>query len=379
MASYSDDENNGNLHETEEVKQKRRESRDDAWVDILVGTQSRRIGDQDAGFVDRRRGPQSRHSDPDIASLQVAQVLAAVQNRSPSPPSMMERVDRDYGMDHHVRDLDVDEVESVPKRSNSDPSSGSEESEVVLAYSASENAKIDNLQPLESALTSRQLAKHQRRIGYFDLHPDRRQALAQSTLDDDSDDPVSRLADDSDDDFDDDRVYGPPEAVRPLPVPPGKQIQPSVLEPIINSTPTLTSPTEAKETRFSVPLPNGNDGPSTPSKTAALIEMYRERERISPTNPANNTPVPSVPIIIAPLPPSRLPVRTTSLPKEGAPLPQPSLFPALSPKASPPKLSPPESSRVDLPRIQIEETGRSSPARYVHGAPLHNVLEEEEE
>jgi hypothetical protein len=44
MASYSDDEHNANLHETEAVKQKRRdsESRDDAWVDILIGSQTRR-------------------------------------------------------------------------------------------------------------------------------------------------------------------------------------------------------------------------------------------------------------------------------------------------------------------------------------------------
>ncbi|KAF8803980.1 hypothetical protein BYT27DRAFT_7108311 [Phlegmacium glaucopus] len=380
MASYSDDEHNESLHETEAVKQKRRESRDDAWVDILVGTQTRRMGQQDADVGNRRKGPHSRHSDPDIASLEVAQVLATVQNRSPSPPSMMERVDRDYGMDHHVRDLDVDEVETVP-RSSVAPSINSDESETV-PYNESERGDVDGpVPPLESLLTSRQIARHQRRIGYFDLHPDRRQALTQSTLDDD---PRVKLADDSDEDTDDERLYGPPETVRPLPVPPGQQVQPRVPGPlpVIDSIPILNPLPDAKEKRpFTPPdIHSGNGGsiaPPTPSKTAALIEMYRERERESTAKPAATIPVTPMPIIIAPLAPSRLPVRVASLPKEGAPLPQPPLLSAPSPKVSP--KSSPESTHIDLPRIQLEETGRSSPARYVHGAPLHNVLEEEEE
>jgi hypothetical protein len=387
MASYSDDEHNGNLreNETEAVKQKRRESRDDAWVDILIGSQTRRMKDQDIEIGDRRRGHHSTPSDPDIASLEVAQVLATVRNRSPSPPSMMmERVDRDYGMDHHVEDLEVDEVEPYPRMSTMGPSTSSDESEAVLAYEA-ENADLESLEPPEPVLTSRQMAKHQRRIGYFDLHPDRRQALAQSILDDDE--MRARVAEDSeDDDIDDDRVYGPPDpVVRPLPVPPAQQVQPRILEPspvvpspVVDPIATLNLPTEAKEEHpFTPDTTNGNDSsiaPSTPSKTATLIEMYRERERGSPVNPTLTTPVP---IIIAPLTPSRLPVRIAPLLKEGTPLPQPPLLSTSSPKPSP-KPSP-ESTRNDLPRTALEETGRSSPARYVHGAPLHNVLEEEEE
>ena len=382
MASYSDDEHNGNLHETEAVKQKRRESRDDAWVDILIGSQAHRKSEQDAEIVDRRRGHHSKHSDPDIASLEVAQVLATVHNRTPSPPSVMDRVDRDYGMDHHVRDLDVDEVETIPRMSSVGPSTGSDESEAVLAYNEPDSGDVESLEPPEPILSSRHLARYQRRIGYFDLHPDRRQALAQSSLHDDDDDLRAKLAEDSDDDIDDDRVYGPPEGIRPLPVPPGQKVQPRVLEPssVINPISTVNPPSETKE-RLPFTLPdNHNDNgssiaPSTPSKTATLIEMYRERERGSPPNPA----LTSAPIIIAPLVPSRLPVRTTSLLKEGAPLPPPSLLSTSSPKVSPSKPSSPESTRNDPQHIQLEETGRNSPARYVHGAPLHNVLEEEEE
>ena len=381
MASYSDDEHNGNLYEPESVKQKRRESRDDGWVDILVGSQNRRIGEQDAGFVDRRRGQPSRHSDPDIASLEVAQVLATVQNRTPSPSSMLERVDRDYGMDHHVRDLDVDEVETIPRMSSVTPSSDSEEeSEAILAYNEAEGADVDSLRPPESVLTSRQMAKYQRRVGYFDLHPDRRQALARSSLDDDEpNDPMAKYADDSDDDIDDDRLYGPPEAVRPLPVP-GQQVQPHIVvsSSVVGSTPTFNPATEARDKR---PTHNGHGNsatPSTPTKTAALIELYRERERGSPITPAVTNPHNFVPIPIVPLAPSRLPVRTASLPKEGASLFQPPLLSTLSPKDSPPKPSPPESTLMNPPCIQLEETGRTSPARYVHGTPLH-VLQEEEE
>ena len=391
MASYSDEEHNGNLHEPEDVKQKRRESRDDAWVDILIGSQSRRRSEQDAEIVDRRRGHHSKHSDPDIASLEVAQVLANIHNRTPSPPSVtvVDRVDRDYGMDHHVRDLDVDEVETIPRMSSVDPSTGSDESEAVLAYNEPDGGDVDSLEPpSEPILSSRHMARYQRRIGYFDLHPDRRQALAQSSLHEDDDDELrAKLAEDSDDDdIDDDRVYGPPEGIRPLPVPPVppvQQVQPRVLEPssVINSVSTPKPPSETKEKLpFTLPDTHNNNvaaiAPSTPSKTATLIEMYRERERGSPLN----TAPPPAPIIIAPLAPSRLPVRSVSLPKEDAPLPQPSLLSTSSPKvSSPPKPSSPESTRSDPPRIQLEETGRSSPARYVHGAPLHNVLEEEEE
>ncbi|KAF8151798.1 hypothetical protein B0H34DRAFT_665136 [Crassisporium funariophilum] len=393
MASYSDDERNGSIDEPETAKQQRRESSTDAWVDILVGSQNRRIGGQDVEVaVDRRRAARNRRSDPDMASQEVAQVLAAVQNRSPSPPSMIERVDRDYGMDmdQHVQDLEVDEVETVPRRSEA-RSAETDESDVGLAYDESENAHAADVDtPPEGPLNSRQMARQQRRLGYFDLHPDRRQAVTHSVVDED---PRDKLARDDSDDEDDERVYGAPE-IRPLPVPPVVQKpqpqihEPSPMTPTKSTVSTLNQSPEVKEkTPISSPesiIPshtgngNGAAAPSTPSRTAALIGMYRDLERGTPPKPAV-APLVTVPIVIAPLAPSRLPVRAPSLPKEGAPLPQPPLLSATpSPKPSP-KPSPPESSLIDLPRIPHDESGRNSPARYVHGAPLHNVLEEEEE
>jgi hypothetical protein len=374
MASYSDDEHNGEEYEMEDDKQRRRESSTDAWVDILVGSQSRRLGGQDAELADKKRG--GNRADPEMASMEVAQVLAAVQNRSPSPSSVMERVDQDFGLDQHVEDLDIDEVDVVPRRSME-----TEESDAGgLAYDES-SVGHEQLDGDGGVMTARQLARHQRRVGYFDLHPERRQGLTQSV----ADDPRVKLASDSDDeDADEDsQVHLPPD-VRPLPVPPGAGTppkpqttlhEPAPLVPSKSTVSALNQSFEVKNANAAIPPP-GPAAPVTPSKTAALIEMYRERERGAPTKPAS--PPQIIPLVIAPLAPSRLPVRAASLPKDTIPLPQPPLAAAASP-STPPKPTTPEPTLIDLPRINLEETGRNSPARYVHGAPLQNVVEEEEE
>jgi hypothetical protein len=202
-------------------------------------------------------------------------------------------------------------------------------------------------------------------------------------------DPRARLArDDSEDEEDDERLYGPPEGVRPLPVPPVVVVpipKPTLVEPTPLITkkaavPTLTQTPVVRQVNTTLPTPptptNGHGAlPVTPSKTAALIEMYRERER------GGTTPVAATPIIVAPLAPSRLPVRNASLGKDVTPLPQVPLLAVPTPttKVSP-KPSSPEPELTDVPRIiPLEDTGRNSPARYIHGAPLHNVIEEEEE
>ena len=124
----------------------------------------------------------------------------------------------------------------------------------------------------------------------------------------------------------------------------------------------------------------------TQSKTASLIEMYRERERQSsaPTIPA------TAPLQIQK--PSRLPVRSSSLPQEEAtskpaPASSPSAKPSVTPArtVSPDHVDDDDDEDDEIAGIEpaqpyvLGELGRSSPMRYVHGAPLHNVLEEEEE
>ena len=365
MASYSDDEANESLDEPEHVKQRRRESSAEAWVDILVG--------QDAETTVEK--VHVRRSDPDLARQEVAQVLAAVQNRSPSPPSV-DRVDRDYGMDQHIdqqiSDTDVIEVEHVPRASRSAESeerSHQTHESIATTHSAEgdEGAAV---------LNARHVLRQQRRLGYFDLHPERRKTNVESIVDD----PRVRLADDSDEE-EDCELYGPPDPVRPLPVPPTSLTKPIIHEPspITPIKSLLQNLDRSPETKN----PIGVTSPSSAtSKTAALIEMYRERER--GTTPAKPSPHTSP---VAPLAASRLPVRISSLTKD-APEPEPApLIPALTipppPKVAPPPAKPSEPELehldADVPRIPFEDPDRSSPGRYVHGAPLHNVLEEEEE
>jgi hypothetical protein len=62
------------------TKEERRRSKDDAWVDILVASHSRHPGNQDAELR-RPGGPRPRNAsrpDPEAASAEVAQVLAAI-------------------------------------------------------------------------------------------------------------------------------------------------------------------------------------------------------------------------------------------------------------------------------------------------------------
>lgn len=89
--------------------------------------------------------------------------------------------------------------------------------------------------------------------------------------------------------------------------------------------------------------------------------------------------------------PSRLPVRSSSLPQDEKEKPTPKPIRALpTPPQPPAPVREPSPELDDDNDEDIEgleptqpylagEVGRSSPMRYVHGAPLHNVLEEEEE
>lgn len=431
MASYSDDELNGDdgrsgLDEPEDVKQRRRESSADAWVDILVGSQDR-LGSQSAAIRSDKRGKRDRKSDPDLASKEVENVLASMRNlRAPSPGSCL-FVDREKEREYGGSDTDVVEVETVPRliikkngyASNWERSLDSEEESSQAHTGGDETDEV----PPAALLNARQVLRQQRRLGYFDLHPERRNAQAQSILDD----PRERLAGDSDDD--DGNEYGSGEGsdyahadrmARPLPIPPGGTTpiltttmpttrvihEPSPVTPVKSIIQSLNqSPEVNKAANPQIQTPNSPG--SVTSKTAALIEMYRERERGGgsshtlssrpSTSPgALGSPAPlSLPV--APLAPSRLPVRSSSGPKETPntpvipppptiPAPVPTTPPKVIPVPLPPTLAIPEpedqlniGTEIEVPRLAFEETGRASPGRYVHGAPLHNVIEEEEE
>ncbi|OJA17851.1 hypothetical protein AZE42_08897 [Rhizopogon vesiculosus] len=364
LASYSDDElNNVTSSSTgERDNEAKRRSRDDAWVDILVATHHRRMVGQDVEI--RQRAARAKVSqDPAIASLEVAQVLAGV-GRARSP-------------------ITDDEPEPIP--------------EPAAAPSIkSEDVDVDSVMSYPKTVTS----SVKKRLGYFDLHPERRPPPSPKPM---------GVGEDSD--GDEEVRYGspdmPPLSKFPIPANTDRSAYPQPLRGSMDTeesdyAPTSTNSyqdvselayedhraTKEKESAHprveTIALPQVMaTAPMTPEKgekertrTAALIEMYREREKKSSTT--------------TPLPTLRVPVRSASppTPTKDAILPP---VPVTQPETV---VVTPADEIVEEPVVatdlQDEEylqplnllydgTGRDSPGRYVHGAPLHNVIEEEEE
>lgn len=357
LASYSDDEFNESASMkalTPAQKNERRMSRDDAWVDILVAAHNRRMGSQEMERRPGGKGLKGGRSDPELASQEIAMVLAGVRARSPLSDD--EEV--------QVRQSVVDPIPNI----------------TPLEEPKEEDPDIESVMSYPKA----------KRVGYFDLHPERRPGKETPP----SVRPQVNAGDSDSDDVPDKLVYGTPEnTVIPSPEPmrPSFETEGSEYGPSASSSPTgeIDVPEfvdyerrrEEKESLHSraesmtLPQLTNNDDPkSTPqSKTASLIEMYRERERQS----------------LAPTTPSKLPVRVPSLsPKDAEPPRDPLVArvpsPEFVPESDPPEIGDEAGSEVgadylSLPDLSFTESGSSSPGRYIHGAPLHNVMEEEEE
>jgi hypothetical protein len=284
----------------------------------------------------------------------------------------------------------IDEIQVIPRRhTEPDIFHNDDQSEQTQ-----EQDDDDDDDEGPSVLSLRDAQKQHRRLGYFDLHPERRPMLKP----DDDEDPRSRLTDaDSDEDEDDEDIYGPLEDSNAPPSVPPKYSPEKRPEPplaVIDIPNFDFDDSEWENERLNAesmisvksPIVSANDGegsgssnastskPQIQSKTAALIEMYRERERALPAQPVVVIPAASPATIYIPpaIQPSRLPVRALPPPPKETTLPT---IPTSSTSAVPPLEIPP----VDPSRAVLEESGRGSPIRYVHGAPLHNVLEEEEE
>jgi hypothetical protein len=346
LASYSDDELNGGLGRPM-TKREKRQSKDDAWVDILVSGSSRRFGTQDAVM-------KSRRSDPDLAKQEVAQVLAAV-----NPPS-----------DDEQDEIVMEPVYEPMRFSVEIPPSSVDNGPFGANTTEGEEEEEEGGGEGEEGGDGTTPALRPRRPGYFDLHPERRRAVIPTA----EDDPRTRLAyDDSDSEADHTRKEsldwsrhsGDNEREQRAPA------------PVQNLTPPRALPPKP-DVKLSPPHTNGGSllpspvipqpQPTPPkSKTSSLIEMYREKERAAAQpspQPARLSPQPSA----SPQPVPQQPIRPLPIP---VPKPGPSDVPP-----PPPRTPSPNPSGDPLAEYDQSPNG---PGRYVHGAPLHNVLEEEEE
>lgn len=355
LASYSDDELNNVTPSSAGDREEKRRSRDDAWVDILVATHNRRMGGQDVEM--RQRGARGKvMQDPAIASLEVAQVLAGVRARSP---------------------MSDDEPEPIPEPS-------------AAPSMMSEDVDVDSVMSYPRTVTS----SVKKRLGYFDLHPERRPVPSPK--------PMS-LGEDSD--GDDEVRYGSPDMSSPskFPIPPktdtssySQPMRSSIETEESNYAPTSTHSLElayedhhaAKEEESVRRITGGlalqqlmASAPMTPekgekerSRTSALIEMYREREKKS----SMTTPLPTLrpPVRSASLP---TPTKDTALPPVPVVEPEPVVVTPVGEIVEEPVVTPVLQDEEFLQPLNLLYNGRDSPARYVHGAPLHNVIEEEEE
>lgn len=324
-------------------RHRRRLSKDDAWVDILVASNSRRLNTQSAEL---RNGLKGGRSDPELASQEVSEVLAAVRGHLSDDDDSMEPVhdmlayDEDDQRDH-VSVSTTDDRETVSaSHSNID-----EGDEVVIT-------------------------PPRRKLGYFDLHPDRRPSNSvlgaetmvapQLRVDPPEDDPARPSIESERSAYDE--VYEAIESPRRhSPVQPAVD-GPRSISPAFNGIRGLPSSPSPRDQNPPIIVPSA--AAPAPSKTASLIEMYRERERTG----------------TGAVPASKLPVRTgassNKLPlKQGTPVTPPVRSPSPSDISIDEDLGEP----LDPPGPLQTVSGSLTPPRYVHGAPLHNVLEEEEE
>ena len=414
LASYSDDElNSMNSNMRKQSKHERRRSKDDAWVDILVASHSRRAANQDAEIrrpggaaaAARSRNASRPGPDPEVASQEVAQVLAGVV-RGPSPP-----FDGDSEAD--IEPMRVPHRSKMNNRGTTPMVDDSYEPTIPESEGQPELEEEEEQPEEEIVLQPEESTPARRRMGYFDLHPERRpmHLNMDEGYDDNDDDeglhelniraPVENQVEPPRRSDVTESVYSssggtPPASPKQLtafpslevnttaplrprsPQPPSSSSSPHTPTPV-TPTPPAPSPRDLQRQQEVRDRLSGKPGP----KAGALIEMYRERERQAaggtgatagsspgkngvarPTSQAQaqaakestalpTLPEPELPEVEAGLEAIMSPVTEVGVVGEGAEL-------------------------VEPPVLDLEQ-GRSSPYRYVHGAPLHNVVEEEEE
>ena len=319
----------------------------------------------------------SRRSDPELASQELSEVLAAVRERPFSD-------DEDTGM------------EPVSPQHRDDDGDTATMNGSVIQHSIGLQERDSYLFSDEENDDPEQSPPRQRRPTYFDLHPERRpirssdgvsyerQSYDSDAFSTDSygqfDDPpqarpgMSRRADAATDSYISEADYETTPGNSQIDVSDSSAQEvrrPPYAAPSQTGLPSAPAPPRPPR---AIPVATpGATSDATKSKTASLIEMYRERERKS-----NNSPGPGAA-------PSKLPTRSVSLPQNpklpvgAAPPSVPGSKAATAPTTTA-HVSEPSVTESDVESEILEEIPEPNlPVRYVHGAPLHNVLEEEEE
>lgn len=371
-------------------KAKKRESRDDAWVDILVGSQSRRMDSQaavlrpatasgalgGAGAVGgvpknkKRMGVLGSFGEADRVQEEVRQAL---RDAGPPPPESVAGDDDDDDDGYRYGSFDA---------------SGSQYSTDATAAAS---AGGDGDSPIATV----------RQAGREVLDEQLRPRTSQSLEDEEQAD-------------DDDALYGPPELGGRLGTHHARDDRLLLDEADFEPMPHMRSPSDRSEfaegsaAAATVPLAVAPKPPAKGKGVSSLIEMYREKEAAATTYGGGSSV-------------SRIPIRapaasTSTIPPPSPPLPAPPhLVPSNAPVPPPhahliidaesPSQSRPLSTMTDdypasvgaedddassvvpseLDEQELEEYLKkhvkisSNTPRYVHGAPLHNVVEEEEE
>ncbi|KAG9001059.1 hypothetical protein FRB94_007120 [Tulasnella sp. JGI-2019a] len=328
----------------------RRQSKDDAWVDILVSDR-RRLGGQDAVSTKPMGGPaRLRTAAPESYFDHVVASNTSTSTRTPRASLSRTRSDPELGREELSRMVPLSEYSQVdmdnrytmtPLEDSASYLSSGEEEEVMSVPRASV-IETSGGPPIRMQPTDRLSAANLHRLV---MEEDEEQMVERGTeYQVPADEPPSSQASSTDSSLE-----------RPA-------VLISAASPHVKMTSNVP---QLQSTSTPGPVRKGTGG-----GISSLIEMYAKKDE----DASRTIHEPKA---------SRLPVRTTT--SSGSPIPPAptSVTPPLGgltaavtvPARTPsPNLLPPAPLEDPINRLQTP-----SPLRYVHGAPLHNVLEEESE
>ena len=328
--------------------QNKRLSKDDAWIDILVADTGRRRmpGNQEAELGtksnNRRRAITNNRSDPELAREEMEKVLAGVPPPDDDGFPFNAHSNGTGGYGHGNR---IHAEESLPEPEPypyANPLQGRRSMESD-EYTTNDGPMIRVQSP--STIASR--------------HEQRWPSHQRESMDSQDFEPVPQTLSqeveipsfiDTERNYSHERIPPQPSSATLPPSPGGLQIR--------NLPDSITAPEGVNSS------PGGKK-----ANVSTLIDMFQQKAAPAPSklpvrsasleNPKTTATTATTTSVSPPLVPTPILPATSSSPKPGG-----------SPVVEPEALA---GAAVDAP------SAKGSPSRYVHGAPLHNVMEEEEE